>query len=165
MYVKIKRTKRNIYTLNWTGERERNTLTRHVSGRTSQPTLLTIRDYTSIELFGVSSHLIKPGGVRRGCAQVNMRVTLLGGQEAIKIVGSCCAFGCPNRVGMPPGTRRCHQTPSIKTRIDCSHFVTDKFFTFLLARSGSVPDCCIILGRPDDKVNHIDYATTLFAFT
>ena len=28
-----------------------------------------------------------------------------------------------------------------------------------------MPDCCIILGKPDDRVNHIDYATTLFAFT
>ena len=61
----------------------------------------------NIDLFGVNSHLIKPGGVRRGCAQVNVRVTPLGGHEAIKMVGSCCAFGCPNRVGKPPGTRRC----------------------------------------------------------
>ena len=30
---------------------------------------------------------------------------------------------------------------------------------------GSVPNCCIILGKTDDRVNHIDYATILFSFT
>ena len=45
-----------------------------------------------IDLFGVSSHLIKPGGDRRGCAQVNVRVTPLGEQEPIKMVVSCCCF-------------------------------------------------------------------------
>ena len=30
---------------------------------------------------------------------------------------------------------------------------------------GSLPDCCIILGKPDDRVDHVDYVTTLFAFT
>ena len=136
-------------------------------------------------LFGVSSHLIKPGGVRRGCALVNVRVTPLGGQEAIKMVRSCCVFGCPNRVAKPPGTRHCrfptfpdsrrqeqiqvikgkHRTPPIKTRIDGSYFVAGKVFALLLVMNGSVPDCCIILGKPDDRVNHIHYATTLFAFT
>ena len=28
-----------------------------------------------------------------------------------------------------------------------------------------MPDCCIIPGKPDDRVNHIDYAMTLFVFT
>ena len=51
---------------------------------------------TAIDFFSVSSHLIKPGGVRHGCAQANVQVTPLGGQEAIKMVGNCCAYGCPN---------------------------------------------------------------------
>ena len=34
----------------------------------------------------------------------------------------------------------------------------------LLVMRGSVPDCCIMLGKPDDRVNHTDYALTLFAF-
>ena len=29
----------------------------------------------------------------------------------------------------------------------------------------SAPDCCIILGKPADRVNHVDYVKTLFAFT
>ena len=28
----------------------------------------------------------------------------------------------------------------------------------------SVLDCCIILGKPDDRENHVDYVPTLFAF-
>ena len=28
-----------------------------------------------------------------------------------------------------------------------------------------MPDCCITLGKPDDRVNHVDYVTTLFSFT
>ena len=58
-----------------------------------------------------------------------------------------------------------HPTPSIKTSIYGSHFVTGKMFALLLVMRGSVPDCCIIIGKPDDRVNHIDYVTTLFAFT
>ena len=30
---------------------------------------------------------------------------------------------------------------------------------------GLVPDCYIVLGKPGDRMNCIDYATTLFAFT
>ena len=66
------------------------------------------RVFQCIDLLGVSSHLIKPGGVRRGCAQVIVRVTPLGGQEAIKMVGNCCALGGVNCVGKPPGTMICH---------------------------------------------------------
>ena len=40
-----------------------------------------------------------------------------------------------------------------------------RFFTLLLMMSGSVPDCCITLGKPDDRVNYVDYVTTLFKFT
>ena len=35
----------------------------------------------------------------------------------------------------------------------------------MLMMKGSVPDCCIILGKPDDKENHVDHVPTLFAFT
>ena len=28
-----------------------------------------------------------------------------------------------------------------------------------------MPNCCIILGKPDDRANHINYVTTLFVFT
>ena len=124
---------------------------------------------SSIDLCGVSSHLIEPGGVRCWGAQVNVLVTPLGGEEVIKMVGSCCAFLSANRVGKPPGRRHCrfpafpdstrqewiqaikgkHRTPSIKSRICSSHFVSGKVFALLLVMrgSGSVPDCCIILYR------------------
>ena len=36
---------------------------------------------------------------------------------------------------------------------------------YLLVMRGSVPECCIILGKPDDRVNHIDYVMTLIVFT
>ena len=59
-----------------------------------------------------------------------------------------------------------HRTPSIKTRISGSHFVTVKVFGLLLIIRGSVPDCCIVLGKPNDRVNHVElYVTTLFMFT
>ena len=40
-----------------------------------------------------------------------------------------------------------------------------KVFALLLVMSGSVLDCCIILGKSDDWMNHIHYATILFAFS
>ena len=61
----------------------------------------------AIDLFVVGSHLIKPGGACHGCAHVNLRVASLGWKEVIKMVGSCCAFGCANCVGKRPGTRLC----------------------------------------------------------
>ena len=116
---------------------------------------------------------------------LNVRVTPLGGQEAIKMVGTCCAFRCVNRVGNRPGRRffrfpvfpesrrqkwiqavkRVHWNPSIHTRICGSHFVTGMVFVLLLMIRRSVLDCCIILGKPDDRENHVDYVPTLFAFT
>ena len=46
-----------------------------------------------------------------------------------------------------------------------SHFVTGKVFALLLMKRGSVLDCCIILGKPDNRENRVDTVPTLFAFT
>ena len=46
-----------------------------------------------------------------------------------------------------------------------SHFVTSMVFALLLMMRGSVADCCIVLGKPDDRVNHVDYVPTLFPYT
>ena len=53
-----------------------------------------------------------------------------------------------------------HRTPAIKPKIDGSNFGTAKVFALLLVMRGSVPDCCVILGKPDYRVNHVDSDTT-----
>ena len=55
--------------------------------------------------------------------------------------------------------------PVDNDRMYGGHFVTGKVYGLLFMMRGSVPDFCIILGKSDDRVSHVEYVKALFAFT